>query len=331
MSRPIRAVVVGGTAPSRARLAQAVEADGDIAVVAEVDDVAGAASPVRQRLPDIALVHLDDPRSMENLEQVLGQARLPVLALTTTGRRGAGPSARAGRWPIDTLENPPSWSNENAAILRDRARATARKDTGDGQGPPPPAPQRRAGSPVVGIAGSTGGPSAVASVISGLNTLPAPILVVQHIDAGFVDEFVRWLGSQVSVPVEVAEDGALPQAGTVHVAPGGRHLRLGAGGRLSLDAAPQRINCPSADELFHSLARNAGSRAVGIVVTGMGSDGADGLLALRQAGGTTFGQNGDTCAVFGMPRAAHERGALDRLLPLPNIAGAVRDAVRRLA
>jgi two-component system chemotaxis response regulator CheB len=185
-----------------------------------------------------------------------------------------------------------------------------------------------AGTPVVGIAASAGGPAALAAILPLLADLPAPVLIVQHLHPRFVDEFVEWMARVSAVPVVRAEDGVRLGPGTVYLALPGLHLRLGPGRTAVLDAAPPSLHVPSANELFLSMARHAGTAGVGVVLTGIGNDGAEGLWALREAGGTTLVQDRRSSAVHGMPSAAERRGAADLLLPLSRIGSALQSAVR---
>ena len=182
------------------------------------------------------------------------------------------------------------------------------------------------GPRVVAIAASTGGPPALAEVLSGLGGLHAPVLVVQHLHAEFVEGLVSWMERVSGLPVRLGDHGAALESGTVYIARGDMHLRLGPERKLVLGREPDTIHRPSADELFHSLAEHAGPAGIGVVLTGMGDDGAAGLLALRQAGGTTLAQDEASCAVFGMPRAAQRVGAVAEMLPLQRIARAIARA-----
>jgi chemotaxis response regulator CheB len=181
--------------------------------------------------------------------------------------------------------------------------------------------------PIVGVAASAGGPAAVANLLGGLNGIRAAILVVQHIPADFLDEFVAWMSRACALPVKLAAHQEDVRAGEVFVAPGNTHLRLMPGYRLILGPQPEGHHRPSADVLFESIAAVAGRHAVGVLLTGIGDDGAAGLLAMRRAGATTIVQDAGTAAVDGMPRAARERGAATLILPLPMIPGAVRVAL----
>ncbi len=175
---------------------------------------------------------------------------------------------------------------------------------------------------VVGIGASTGGPPALAAVLGGLGKdFPAPILVVQHMGAPFMEGFAAWLGGQTALRVKLAENGEIPKAGTIYVAPGDRHLELAAGNALRLTTdAPLASQRPAANFLFHSLARVAGPRAVGVLLTGMGEDGARGLVDMKEAGAFTIAEDETTCVVYGMPAAAVRLGGVSVSLPQDLIA-----------
>ena len=176
---------------------------------------------------------------------------------------------------------------------------------------------------VIGICASTGGPHALATLLSGIPAdFAIPILVVQHIGVGFADGVARWLDSTVPLRVRLAEHGARALPG-VTLAPDGADLVLGTEGILRLDhTTPAALHRPSADVLLRSIADCARSAGVAVVLTGMGRDGADGLAAVREAGGLTIAQDEATSAVYGMPREAAKRGAA-LILPIGKIAGAL--------
>ena len=188
------------------------------------------------------------------------------------------------------------------------------------------------GIDVVGIVASTGGPPAVANVLQGLGAgFPAPVLVVQHMGAGFLEGYASWLNTVCDIEVVLAKDGVEPLPGRVYVGPGRYHLTYRAK-RLHLVADwSERGHVPSGDELFNSLAASVGPRGLGVLLTGMGQDGAAGLLAMRQAGARTIGQNRATCAVYGMPAAAMAMGAVAEELALDTIAPRVRRLVEGAA
>jgi len=181
---------------------------------------------------------------------------------------------------------------------------------------------------VVGMAASTGGPPALAQVLGGLpRDLPVPLLLAQHIASGFSAGLVRWFASVCNLRVVIAREGDLPLPGTVYLAPDGCDLEIDGNGRVHVPRS-SGLHCPSGTKLLASLARAYGSRAAGFVLTGMGDDGAQGLLELKRAGGATYAQDEQTSVVFGMPQAAHACGAARALLPLESIAPAILELCR---
>jgi two-component system chemotaxis response regulator CheB len=171
------------------------------------------------------------------------------------------------------------------------------------------------------VGASTGGPTAIQSILSELPaTFPVPIVVVQHISPDFVRPFVEWLRNSAGLSVEVAVDGAVVHTGHVYIAPGDLHLTVGRRGRLTLDQSPPIHACrPSIDPLFTSVAEVYGPAAIGVLLTGMGVDGAQGLLHLHGRGGRTIVQDEASAVIFGMPRAAIEKNAAEIVLPLGKI------------
>lgn len=192
---------------------------------------------------------------------------------------------------------------------------------------PKPLPKRemeRGAAPpsIMGIAASTGGPPALAKVLGSLPAdFPIPILLVQHMGAPFMEGFASWLNGLTPLEVRLAQDQEIPAAGRVYVAPGDRHLLLSPAGTLRVSADPpvgsQR---PSATLLFRSMADAVGQRGLGVILTGMGEDGAAGLFGMRQAGGYTIAEDESTAVVYGMPAAAARMGGVRVSLPLDLIA-----------
>ena len=179
---------------------------------------------------------------------------------------------------------------------------------------------------VLGIGASTGGPNAVVQILTELGaSFPLPILLVQHMMPAFLPGFASWLDDVTPFRVVIASSGAVPAPGTVQLAPPNRHMELESGRIVLTDGDPESLQRPSVTALFRSLARTAGPSAGGVLLTGMGDDGADGLLALRDAGGYTLAEHESTAVVYGMPRAAVERGAAVECLPLGSIAGRLRE------
>jgi two-component system chemotaxis response regulator CheB len=180
---------------------------------------------------------------------------------------------------------------------------------------------------VVAIAASTGGPAALATILGELKDVAAPVLVVQHLHPDFIDGFAKWMRRVSALPVFLAENKQPARPASVYIAPGAVHLRLSKGSTIELSPRPEVVHRPSADELLSSVAMHAGADGIGVVLTGIGDDGARGLLALAKSGGHTFAQDEASCAVFGMPRAAGELGAVQQYLDPNGIARAVRRLV----
>ena len=198
--------------------------------------------------------------------------------------------------------------------------------------PAPAAPRARAGRaaedlPLVGIAASAGGPSALATVLGSLPAdLPACLAIVQHLPKGFAPSFVSFLQTRCALPVRLAEAGLVPRAGIVVLAPDGHHLEL-IDGRFALTSGPPvEGHRPSGTVLLRSLA-HCGSSAIGVVLSGIGRDGADGLRAMRERHAITFAQDETSSVVYGMPRAAVEEGAAQQVLPVAELGEAIAAAV----
>jgi two-component system chemotaxis response regulator CheB len=181
---------------------------------------------------------------------------------------------------------------------------------------------------ILGIGASTGGPNAVVQVLKDLGQdFPLPILVVQHMMPSFLGGFVSWLDSAVPGRAMIAEDGALPVPGTAYLAPADHHLRIDRQRLRLTKAPPVSLQRPSATVMFQSIAASLGAAGVGVLLTGMGDDGADGLLELRRTGGYTIAEHESTAVVYGMPKAAVDRGAASESLPLQSIARRVLELV----
>jgi two-component system, chemotaxis family, protein-glutamate methylesterase/glutaminase len=329
----IRTVVVQGRGRGAADLVRLLQRDGDIAVVARADGAAAAIDLVAAIRPQVVVLDLHLADSLHVVEQIMATVPTPILVLgsPTDDRRSPAVAEALVAGALEALPAPGQWTAELEHDLRRVVRqirkvAVVRHPRGRPRIPRPAAPDG-ACSPVVGLAASTGGPSALATVLSGLGGLQAPVLVVQHLHPDFTGGLVDWMARVSALPVEIARSGQLAVPGRAYLAPGLHHLRLGAGGRLELTDTPASLHRPSADELFGSLAERAGAAGTGVLLTGMGEDGARGLLKLHRAGGSTFAQDEASSAVFGMPQAAHRMGAVTELLPLEKMAAAVHRAV----
>ena len=326
-------VIVDDSATRRAALRAMLEEGGTITVVGEGHDADTGVAAAEACHPAVVTMDLEMPGGggQQAIEQLMAVSPVPILVLSghVTGPGSFRALDALGAGALDVFPWPASWGAGEAADLRERIRlldgVTVMRHPRGGRRPAGRG-TRPGVTSVIGIAASSGGPPAVATVLSGLKGVAAPVLVVQHLHRDFMESFVSWMTRATAMPVVLATHLAVPRPGMVYVAPAGAHLRLGADRRLHLCATPARLHTPSADELFQSLAESVGAGGVGVVLTGMGDDGAHGLLSLRRAGGLTIAQDEATSAVWGMPGAAWRLGSVDRLLPLGDVAPALMTA-----
>jgi len=334
-----RVVVVEDSAVQRAHLVHALEAEGDIRVVGQAVGATEAIQTVESLRPDVVTLDLQIPDGggQHAVEQIMAFTPTPILvlsaAVTSSGSKAAVEALLAGA--MEALPKPETWDAAAEQAVRDRVRALRRvtvvRHPRGGrlrrQAPAPAVTQPTGGRAVVAIGASAGGPAALAVVLSGLAGLRAPVLVVQHLHADFVGGLVSWMERVSALPVELARHGVRAQPGAVYIAPGGLHMKLGRGDQIELDDRPASVHCPSVDVLFSSVAQRTEGPKVGVLLTGMGQDGAAGLLELRQHGGVTIAQDEASSAVFGMPQAAQRIGAAGRVLALGDIAAAIAGSV----
>jgi two-component system chemotaxis response regulator CheB len=337
--RRIRALLVEDASPQRTRLASVLEEQGDIAVAECPSTEAAAIELVAKQRPDVVILDLQlrHGRAQQTIEHIMAHTPTPILILSARISDRNAPSAVEAlvAGALEALPRPIRWTPELGAELRRTVRqiskvqvirhprgSRASTELGDSGG--------HRLQPVVAVAASTGGPSALATLLAGLAGVEAPVLIVQHLHPDFIAGLVEWMARVSALPVETAAHRQLARPGRVYLAPGERHLRYAANGRLMLAESPLTAHRPSADELFHSVAESAGSSGIGVLLTGMGDDGARGLLALHQRGGHTFAQDEASSTVFGMPKAAARAGAVTELLPIDKLADAVQRAVREV-
>jgi two-component system chemotaxis response regulator CheB len=338
VTRPrINAVVVKAAGPRTSDLVRLLEAEGDIRVAATATDAASALKEIRRHEPQAVVMDLALPPDggQGAIEEIMSEAPTPILALSDLV---ADPSATAviralQAGAVEALPKPVHWTEEQGPELRRQVRRVSgvpvirrRRPGSRPGGRRRPAPAEARGT-IVALAASTGGPPALATVLREIGEIEAPVLIVQHIHTSFAPGFAAWLAGASGCDVSLATHDDPVRPRHVYVAPGGLHMRLTADRRLDLSEEPASLHRPSADVLFESVAEHAGARAVGVLLTGMGADGANGLLAIRNAGGLTIAQDESTSAVYGMPRAASRLGAAELVLPLPEIPGAVRNAL----
>lgn len=337
----LRIVIVEDSPFARAALREALEEDGDMQVVGMANDDVSALRLVKTQTPDVVTmdIQMAGAGGLVAIEQIMAQAPVPILVVTAlpTGpdTELAFEALRRGALDVATKPSGPSRATDAVAIRR-QVRSLAgvpvvRHIAASRTTRPSAAARASPGVPIIGIAASAGGPIAVGRVLSALpRDFPGCIALVQHLPIGFAGFFATFLRRQTTLEIVVATDDVVPRRGVVVVAQDDRHLVLtGAGSLASTSDPPEGHYRPAATVLFRSLARFAGASAVGVVLTGIGDDGAAGLLAMRRSGAATFAQDAATSVVFGMPRAAIEAGAAAKTLPVDAIAPALIEAVSK--
>jgi two-component system chemotaxis response regulator CheB len=335
----IRALLVQESSAQRAQLVGVLQRDGDISVVGPASTAAEAIRRVDQDSPDVVIIDLQlgDGGSLLAIEQIMAHHPTPILVLSPgiDGRRSPSAAKALVAGALDARLTPSEWTREHEVELRHCVRQLRRvtvvrhprgRITKSAARPQPRGTER----PVVAVGASTGGPAALTQLLSGLGGLQAPVLVVQHLHPDFTKGLLDLVSRSSPLPVEIAQHGHVLRPGRVYLAPGEQHLRLAPGFRIELTSVPDGIHKPAADQLFLSVAEYARTAGIGVLLTGMGDDGARGLLEIRKNGGRTLAQDEATSAVFGMPRAAHLLGAVSELLPLDQLPAAVRNAVAEL-
>ncbi|WP_226017276.1 chemotaxis response regulator protein-glutamate methylesterase [Novosphingobium sp. FKTRR1] len=346
--RKIRVLVVDDSASVRHVMTTILSEDPEIEVIAAASDPIVAARYIRDEVPDVITLDVEMPRmdGITFLRRLMSQCPLPVVmcsSLTEEGSETLLQALEAGA--VDVILKPRAGVADFLAeqnqrirdVVKGAARARVRKRSGQAPQAPTaklsadvmlPAPGARAMSRttemVVCIGASTGGTEALREVLQALPANSPGIVIVQHMPESFTRSFAQRLDGLCEVGVKEAADGDSVLRGHVLIAPGGRHtmlVRQGARYTVSVRDGPLvSRHRPSVDVLFRSAARVAGSNAVGVILTGMGDDGAQGLLEMRQAGARTLAQDEATSVVFGMPKEALARGAAERAIPLGSVA-----------
>lgn len=294
---------------------------------------------VERHVPNVVVMELagNNEDAFAAIETVMSEQPTPILVLHPREGASLDPFRALALGALDVAERPrrptDSFWRELVPKLALLAKVQVVRHI-KGRRLRTQAPVRREqspSSPLVAIAASLGGPRALSMILRMIpKAFPAPICVCQHISDGFTHGLARWLSSETTLRVTEAMDDEPLRAGTVFLAPSRAHLLVTASGRTRLDDGPARMGFkPSCDALLTSAAESYGSKAIGVVLTGMGRDGAQGLKQVRLHGGRTIVQDRDSCVVFGMPREAVEIGAAEQILSLDRIAPALIQLVER--
>jgi len=343
MSQRIRVLVVDDSALMRKLIPQSLLHDPSIEVVGTAMDGIIGLKKIEELKPNVVTLDLEMPRmdGIEMLRQITRKHRVPVIVVSAHTEEGASLTLKAlGLGAFDFVTKPQGGapgqlaqiSTELALKIKVAAASGApkmiitapdaprRKDT-HGSATLPRHPSR-----IVAIGISTGGPNALQYLLSQLpEDFPGCLMIVQHMPEGFTQMFAKRLNESSAIEVKEAQTGDVLLAGRALICPGNRHIKMRRmdHGDVVLLADEPRVNGhrPSADVLFNSVAREAGNRAIAVLMTGMGDDGAAGLGAVQAAGGYTIAQSPETCVVDSMPRSAITRGFVTRIASLPDLAG----------
>ncbi len=346
----IKVLVVDDSALMRALLTEIISGAEDLEVVGAAPDPIAAREMIKALNPDVLTLDVEMPRmdGLDFLERLMRLRPMPVIMISSFTAAGSEVTLRALELgAVDYLAKPqagnPAVLQGYADDIRDKIRAASGarlKAAPRSAVAPAPTPSPAEFSPrllnemVIGIGASTGGTEAIKDVLVALPAQMPPIVMVQHMPETFTPSFARRLDGLSRLTVVEAQGGERLKPGMAYLAPGHSHMRVRkvAGGcvlELSQDE-PVNRHRPAADVLFQSMAEQLGRRAIGMILTGMGKDGARGLLAMRQAGAWNIGQDQATCVVYGMPREAADIGALDEVAGLHAIAPGVLARLRKM-
>lgn len=326
---PIRVLVVDDSALTRRIIRDILSSDAQLSVIGEARNGREAVTLVEQLRPDIVTMDVRMPvlDGLQATEEIMAYHPTPILVLTSSlGRHDGGMTFQLlNAGALEVLEKPKDLATAQGPALQrfliQRVKMLARvrvvthlrgrrRARSEQIYVPTQTPLDRSKHQLVVIGASTGGPKVLYGLLRSLpSTFPAAIVIVQHIAEGFVANMVEWLNTSSALPVMLGADGMELELGKVFVAPDTHHTRIEPSWRLSLDIEPRSLQHPSIDVTLQSAADHCATHTVGVILTGMGRDGAAGLLALRKAGGLTIVQDQASSAIWGMPRAAAENGA----------------------
>ena len=341
MSERVRVLVVDDSALMRKLIPTILERDPSIEVVGTAMDGAFALKKIEELRPDVVTLDLEMPRmdGMETLRLIMKSAPVPVILISTHSKEGAYSTFKAlALGAVDFVAKPQDAAVGHLDAIADQLiekikvakRASGHRLPSAVVSEAPAGLKKKPGlavppNRIIAIGISTGGPNALQFMLSQLPAdFPSSILIVQHMPEGFTEMFARSLDECSALDVHEARSGDLLLAGRVLLCPGNRHMmvrRMPRGDIVVLnDAAPVNGHRPSVDVLFHSVAQEFGLTGVGVLMTGMGDDGAAGLGAIKSAGGMTIAQSEETCVVAGMPRAAIVKGYVNKVISLDGLA-----------
>lgn len=331
--KPVKVLIVEDSLLFRNLLSRALRIDPEIEVVAEVEDPYEARDAIIKYEPDVMTLDLQLPKmsGLEFLQKLMPQYPIPTVVITSLSDK-VFDCLKAGA--VEFVNKPSGMTmmqletfvkNELIDKIKIAARAKVRPQLPKPGSKATGAPLNTDDKRIIAIGASTGGTEAICSVVTHFPPDMPGTIIVQHMPPGFTKMYAERLDRQCAVRVKEARSGDRVVRGQILLAPGDKQMKLiKVNGEYQVDCRPgEKVSghCPSVDFMFQSVAKVAGADAIGVILTGMGGDGAKGLLAMRQAGAVTIGQDEATCIVYGMPKVAMDMGAVQHQLPLENIAG----------
>jgi two-component system chemotaxis response regulator CheB len=337
IGRKIRVLIVDDSLVSREVIARGLSLDDRIEVVAKAVDPFDARDKILEFEPDVMTCDIEMPKmnGIEFLKKLLPQYSIPVIVVSTLSdavfdAMNAGAVDFVAKPNVQTQKDVENFIIEMIAKVKVAAQAKIR--TQKTYQPISSAPVNYASDRIIAIGSSTGGTEAIYNVLRQLPPTIPGIVIVQHIPPMFSQMFAERLNNQTQFKVKEARTGDYVEQGRVLIAPGDQHMKIKkVGDKYKVEVAHgEKVNghCPSIDILFDSVAKEAGNSAVGVILTGMGYDGAKGLLAMRRRGARTIGQDEITSVVYGMPKVAFDIGAVEKQVALSKIPIAISDMLR---
>ncbi len=341
---PVRVLVVDNSAVMRQMISALLSADPEIEVVGTASDPHIARERIKALNPDVITLDVEMPKmdGLTFLHKIMTLRPMPVVMVSTLTQAGTEVTLEAleiGAVDFVAKQTADAGREYFAVELQTKVKAAARTRVGARRSAPASTASQRQlqghRNRIVVIGASTGGVEALKRLLTGIPADCPPILITQHMPPRFTDAFAQRLNRELAMAVSEAKHDQPIEPGHVYIAPGSHHLEIGRSGTqyrcILSDSEPVSGHRPSVDVLFRSAARTVGHTVVAAILTGMGKDGAAGMLDLRKTGAITFGQDEDSSLIYGMPRAAFECGAVMQQLPLDKIASAILDACERKA
>lgn len=330
-AKKIRVLVVDDSAFMRGLIKQGLEEDSLLEVVGMASDAYEARDKIIALRPDVMTLDVEMPKlnGIEFLKKLIPQYPMPVVVVSSANSyvfdaMHAGATEFVEKSPNNSQEGISTFINE----LRSKVRIASvskvgikRKKTDRSRDVQV---SRKTNSEVIAIGASTGGTEAIHQVLMDLPSKTPPIVIVQHMPPVFTRLYAERINGSCAITVKEAQNGEMLRENTAYIAPGDKHMEVkkGSGGYYLSLKFGEKVSghCPSVDVLFQSVADIIGNKAIGVILTGMGKDGANGLLSMKRSGAVTFGQDEDSCVVYGMPKVAYDIGAVEYQLSLKDIA-----------